>query len=161
MPERNAVVRFVAGAIGEPGDRVFVLQFTTSAGTESYVVEKGQVARLVHIARELLRDIGFRDAGTGLDTDALETPDEIRFRVGEMRLEYSEDEGRMVLHLVSIDADASAVYTMTPTLLDATVKAGAAVVAAGRPPCPRCGLALDKEGHACPRDNGDLREHRA
>lgn len=28
------------------------------------------------------------------------------------------------------------------------------VVAAGRPPCPFCGLPLDSEGHVCPRQNG-------
>ena len=31
------------------------------------------------------------------------------------------------------------------------------VVAAGRPPCPFCGLPLDPSGHICPRQNG----HRA
>ena len=29
-----------------------------------------------------------------------------------------------------------------------------AVVAAGRPPCPLCGLPLDADGHVCPRQNG-------
>jgi len=28
------------------------------------------------------------------------------------------------------------------------------VVAAGRPPCPLCGLPLDPDGHVCPRQNG-------
>ena len=28
------------------------------------------------------------------------------------------------------------------------------VVAAGRPPCPLCGLPLNPEGHICPRQNG-------
>jgi len=31
------------------------------------------------------------------------------------------------------------------------------VVAAGRPPCPLCGLPLDAEGHVCPRQNGHRR----
>ena len=30
----------------------------------------------------------------------------------------------------------------------------AEVVAAGRPPCPLCGLPLNPEGHICPRKNG-------
>jgi uncharacterized repeat protein (TIGR03847 family) len=30
----------------------------------------------------------------------------------------------------------------------------AAVVAAGRPPCPFCGQPLDPDGHICPRANG-------
>jgi uncharacterized repeat protein (TIGR03847 family) len=28
------------------------------------------------------------------------------------------------------------------------------VIAAGRPPCPLCGLPLDPAGHICPRHNG-------
>ena len=28
------------------------------------------------------------------------------------------------------------------------------VIAAGRPPCPLCGLPLNPEGHICPRRNG-------
>ncbi len=32
--------------------------------------------------------------------------------------------------------------------------ARAQIVAAGRPPCPLCGLPLDPEGHVCPRQNG-------
>jgi uncharacterized repeat protein (TIGR03847 family) len=31
------------------------------------------------------------------------------------------------------------------------------VVAAGRPPCPLCGLPLDPSGHVCPRQNGHRR----
>ena len=34
---------------------------------------------------------------------------------------------------------------------------GAAVVQAGRPPCPLCGEPLDKEGHVCVRMNGHKR----
>jgi uncharacterized repeat protein (TIGR03847 family) len=30
------------------------------------------------------------------------------------------------------------------------------IVAAGRPPCPLCGLPLDAQGHVCPRQNGHL-----
>ena len=32
-----------------------------------------------------------------------------------------------------------------------------AVVSAGRPPCPFCGLPLDPAGHVCPRQNGHRR----
>ena len=39
----------------------------------------------------------------------------------------------------------------------AFVKRAQRVVAAGRPPCPLCGLPLDPEGHICVRTNGYLR----
>jgi uncharacterized repeat protein (TIGR03847 family) len=43
---------------------------------------------------------------------------------------------------------------LTPSQTDAFVKRATAVVNAGRPPCPFCGLALDPQGHVCPRSNG-------
>jgi uncharacterized repeat protein (TIGR03847 family) len=41
-----------------------------------------------------------------------------------------------------------------PAYARAFVRRALRVVAAGRPPCPLCGLPLDPEGHICPRQNG-------
>src|SRR5262245_15522656 len=43
---------------------------------------------------------------------------------------------------------------MTAAMARAFAKRAQAVVAAGRPPCPFCGLPLSAEGHICPRQNG-------
>lgn len=43
---------------------------------------------------------------------------------------------------------------ITPAQARAMASRGTASVAAGRPPCPRCGNPLDPEGHACPKLNG-------
>ena len=51
-------------------------------------------------------------------------------------------------------------FDVTPAQLDAAARHGAAAVRAGRPRCPRCGLAMEPEGHHCPATNGDLRDHR-
>jgi len=43
---------------------------------------------------------------------------------------------------------------LTPTDTRAFVARALKLVAAGRPPCPFCGLPLDPAGHVCPRQNG-------
>ncbi len=158
--ERGFVNAFVAGAIGEPGSRTFFLQFTGPQGTDSYVLEKDQVAVLAEQALELLHKTGLSGAGASLEAPDLVVPERARFRVGEMQLGYSEDSGTITLVLASIDDDEPVAYTMTPAVLEAAAIAGQGSVAAGRPQCPRCGLAMDGAGHHCPKDNGDLREHR-
>jgi len=43
---------------------------------------------------------------------------------------------------------------LTPLAARAFVERSLRTVAAGRPPCPFCGLPLDPTGHICPRKNG-------
>ncbi len=46
--------------------------------------------------------------------------------------------------------------SITAGQVRAFAKRALKVVAAGRPPCPLCGLPLDAAGHVCPRQNGHL-----
>ena len=161
MHDRGIVDGFRAGAIGEPGQRTFLLQFENVTGVESYVLEKTQVAVLAEQSLELLAQIGLPGAGVGDDVTALDPPDEIAFRVGTMQLAYEEAARLITLVVGSTDQDEEAVaYRMTPAVLGAAMRHALEVVAAGRPSCPRCGLAMDPDGHHCPQDNGDLRQHR-
>ena len=43
---------------------------------------------------------------------------------------------------------------LSPARARAFARRCQAVVSAGRPPCPFCGLPLDRGGHICPRQNG-------
>jgi uncharacterized repeat protein (TIGR03847 family) len=43
---------------------------------------------------------------------------------------------------------------ISPAAARAFAQRAQELVAAGRPPCPLCGLPLDPEGHVCPRQNG-------
>ena len=43
---------------------------------------------------------------------------------------------------------------ITPGAARAFAQRAMQLVAAGRPPCPLCGLPLDAAGHVCPRQNG-------
>ena len=68
--------RFVAGTVGEPGQRTFFLQARDSARLASVVVEKEQVALLAERLDALLDEIVRRSAGAApvpvLPTDELE-----------------------------------------------------------------------------------------
>jgi uncharacterized repeat protein (TIGR03847 family) len=155
------VERFVAGAIGEPGNRVFLLEVDHDGETIAYLIEKIQVAALAREAEKLLRDRGLVGSGLGIDPGDVNATTPVAFRVGGLQLIVDDDaeEATVVLHS-SEEGEAPVTYAVNLPQLDAFAREAAVVVAAGRPACPRCGLAMDPDGHSCPRDNGDLRGHR-
>ena len=156
---------FVAGAIGLPGERTFYLQVIDGRRSFSVSLEKEQVSLL---AARILEMIAGRTSpqakpgGSSLDLPLVE-----EFRVGVLGLAFSNEE-----NLVIIEAQAIAENSETlldedeeegPDLLRVLLKIDAAfefstgaqaVVSAGRPPCPFCGIVLDPTGHVCPRANG-------
>jgi len=179
--------RFVAGTVGQPGERTFFLQASGGGRVTSVALEKIQVTVLADKVTELLDEVRRRGADVPAlappgseDVAPLEQPILEEFRVGTMRLAWDgEDEVVIVEALAQTgdespaddpdedDADDEADDTSDeadgPDLLRVRISAGAArafaqralrVVAAGRPPCPLCGLPLDPEGHVCPRQNG-------
>jgi uncharacterized repeat protein (TIGR03847 family) len=161
MSASTPVYRFAAGAIGAPGQRAFYLEVATEDTHEWYAVEKGQVAALAAESTQLLSDLGFAGAGADVTLDEIVEPNEIAFRVEEIMLVYVEETGLVTVTLRGSDDGESAVWPVTPAQLDAVAIQGLRSVAAGRPACPRCGLAMDVDGHICPTTNGDLRGHRA
>ncbi|GAA1591323.1 DUF3090 domain-containing protein [Actinomadura kijaniata] len=118
------------------------------------------------------------------DDAPLDQPVEEEFRVGAMALAWDPDEQRVLIEareateaedpeaaeaaedpddpddLDDLEADDPAVAVLRVSLTAAQARAFAEralqVVAAGRPPCPLCGLPLDAAGHVCPRQNGYL-----
>jgi len=173
--------RFVAGTVGQPGDRTFYLQASGGGRTVSVALEKAQVQVLAERLQELLetaRRSGAAltaDAGRELeDTASLDAPVEEEFRVGTMGLAWDGESERVLVEaLAQVPAveqgeeveplsdaddgpDALRVH-LTAQNAQAFVVRAQRVVAAGRPPCPLCGLPLDAEGHVCPRQNGHRR----
>lgn len=172
--------RFVAGTVGQPGERTFYLQASGGGRTVSVALEKAQVAVLAERLEELLETA--RRSGADVpssapreleDTAPLDAPVEEEFRVGTMGLAWDGEAGRVVVEaLAQVDApEAEQVEPLSdaeegPDALRIHLTAAGArafvvraqrVVAAGRPPCPLCGLPLDPEGHICPRQNGHRR----
>lgn len=168
--------RFVAGTVGLPGERTFFLQATGGGRTVSVALEKVQVRLLAERLDDLL-DTVERDGGPSgppvEDNDPLEAPVEEEFRVGNMGLAWDGDADLYVVEALAQVAgdDDAGVEPLTdnddgPDALRVRMSAGMArgfvtralrVVAAGRPPCPLCGLPLDPSGHICPRQNGHRR----
>jgi uncharacterized repeat protein (TIGR03847 family) len=162
--------RFVAGTLGEPGDRAFYLQARKGGALVSVGLEKVQVAALAQRLDDLLDAVEAPVEAAPTDDAELEEPVVELFRVGAMALawdpasraivieaqtptedgEYAElpdevDEGPDLLR-VRIDAAAARGF----------VRRAEALVASGRPACPFCGQPLDAQGHFCPRGNGHL-----
>lgn len=171
--------RFVAGTVGQPGDRTFYLQASGGGRTISVALEKVQVSVLADRLEELLEEVRRRGVGDVPvaapreleDTAPLDAPVEEEFRVGSMGLAWDgEDEVVVVEALAPVEGedeveplseaeegpDALRVR-LSADMARAFIVRAQRVVAAGRPPCPLCALPLDPEGHVCPRQNGHRR----
>ncbi len=173
--------RFVAGTVGQPGDRTFYLQASAAGRTVSVALEKVQVQVLADRLEELLDTVRrTTDADVPAvapreleDTAPLDAPVEEEFRVGTMGLAWETDGERLVVEALAqpTDDEQAAVeplseseegpdvlrVRLTAEMARAFITRALRVVAAGRPPCPLCNLPLDPEGHICPRQNGHRR----
>src|ERR1700689_953475 len=173
--------RFVAGSVGQPGDRTFYLQATSAGRVTSVALEKFQVSllaeRLDELLDEVLRRTGAAEdipeaAPSALRDDGpLDLPLTEDFRVGAIALAWAsagarggiggqEDGGAPSEPLsedIPVDGPGVLRVRISPSAARAFAHRALNLVAAGRPPCPLCGLPLDANGHVCPRQNG----HRA
>jgi len=173
--------RFVAGTVGQPGDRTFYLQASADGRTVSVALEKVQVQVLAERLEELLDTVRRQtDADVPVvapreleDTAPLDAPVEEEFRVGTMGLAWETEGERLVVEALAQAEDDSQLEVeplsdsdegpdalrvrITADMARAFISRALRVVAAGRPPCPLCSLPLDPEGHICPRQNGHRR----
>ena len=153
--------RFVAGTVGQPGQRTFYLQASSGGRVTSVVVEKFQVSLLAERIDELLDEVlsapgGTSGAAAPTDDGPLDLPLTEDFRVGAIALGWDGEEERVVIEAQEetenpIEPLAEDVPENGPGVL--RVRA-IQLVGQGRPPCPLCGLPLDEDGHICPRQNG-------
>ncbi|MQY08643.1 DUF3090 domain-containing protein [Actinomadura macrotermitis] len=172
--------RFVAGAVGQPGERAFYLQARDGRRVTSVGLEKFQVTllaeRLEQLLDEVLRQSGGETAVPAVapvelrDDGPLDQPVEEEFRVGAMALGWDPEDERVVIEAQEAGEDDEAVaeagdpdpavavlrVSITAAQARAFAERALRLVAAGRPPCPLCGLPLDTAGHICPRQNGYL-----
>lgn len=172
----DAPDRFIAGAIGAPGQRVFHLQATEGGRITTVTVEKSQVAILARRIAEMLRDlgegaeIGLSTAGSPLPTAApkMMEPVSAEFRVGTIALAWDPSVKRLILEFrddMNEEGASDAPPPMNdapdgPDVLRVSLSPAAALTfaerslqlaAAGRPPCPNCGAPLEVTGHRCAR----------
>src|ERR1700761_6995182 len=99
--------RFVAGAVGQPGERIFYLQATSSGRVTSVVLEKFQVSLLAERIDELLDEVLRRTGGSPevpatapsgpSDDGPLDLPLLEDFRVGAIALAWDGEGGMVVI----------------------------------------------------------------
>lgn len=161
MSDRPFATRFAPGFVGTPGNRTFLIEVDDVGGRVWYVLEKAQVAAFAEQAANLLDELELSGSGEEIDLGAVSEPTAVAFRIGQIVIEIGRTARRIDLTLIPVDPDdPSASHTISAAQLDAAVRAARLAIPQGRRKCPRCGLAMDPEGHACPVMNGDLRHHR-
>ena len=163
-----AVDRLTVGTVGPVGQRVFYIQARQGDQLVTLKVEKQQVDALSQFLNGMLADL---PAVGPLPDDLeleLEEPTLEEWPVGTLQITYDSDADQVILIaeeavFATGDEDiddpdepmgAIARFGATREQVAAVAARGAALVEAGRPPCPLCGHPLDPSGHACPRTNG-------
>jgi uncharacterized repeat protein (TIGR03847 family) len=176
--------RFVAGTVGQPGERTFFLQAREGNRITSVVVEKQQVSVLAEHLERVLDEVLRRASGAvevpppvtrAEDNSPLDAPITEEFRVGTMTIAWDPSVNKVVIELFSnvdqseeenetpepapesgeeVDADEVIVVKISPAYARDFIARAQALVAAGRPACPFCLQPIDADGHICPRANG-------
>jgi uncharacterized repeat protein (TIGR03847 family) len=129
MPRRRYIFdppdRFVAGTIGQPGERSFFLQAREGGRVVSVALEKIQVAVLAERLGALLDELGRRGVPEvetpddpepeaqpepgGDDVGALDEPLNEAFRAGSLTLGWDGGAGRVLVEARAVDEDGEAV----------------------------------------------------
>jgi uncharacterized repeat protein (TIGR03847 family) len=168
----NPVHHIIADAIGEPGQRTFFLQGRSGSQLVSLVLEKQEVANLAISVLQLLEELEEKypdlpPVSAQKKTLYPEQPFEPAFRVGQLVLGYDEQEDRIWViakalivtesgTVVDPDNDEvpAARFVATREQMRALSEHALEVISKGRPTCPLCGRPIDREGHFCPRSDG-------
>ena len=178
------VERCVIGTVGNPGERIFFLQVRSARGFNSIVLEKSQVQALVERLQLMIRELrrnrlaGLKELNAAAirDEQTLEYPISEDFRAGVIAISYEQGNQNIEIQIQAITDDEYPELIseedlgpfdnnseLAPDLLliqlsipmvRGFIERASHVVAAGRTPCPFCGIPLNPEGHLCPRANG-------
>ncbi|WP_231979732.1 DUF3090 family protein [Tessaracoccus coleopterorum] len=164
MLEFDRPDRCVVGTVGQPGNRLFLIQvaqgvnWPPSPSRSSRPNSSGPGRRGARPTRRARprRTAARRPRRHG----AAGRPVNVDFRAAAIGLAWDADTGRLVLELFSIEAEDDSgensllQVRLTPAMAREFSGRAERVVASGRPACPACGQPLDPGGHICPRANG-------
>jgi uncharacterized repeat protein (TIGR03847 family) len=162
--ELDPVDRIAVAALGRPGQRRFFLLAAGSGRTLTLACEKSQIQALLLRLHQMIEAQGIEAPAAAAADIGLE-PGEPEWQVGEMGLGYHEARGMFVLVASegaageegseAESSDAPSVrFWLSHAQVVAFSRQAEAVLTAGRPLCPRCGLPMDPTGHPCPVSNG-------
>ncbi|CAN5244725.1 DUF3090 domain-containing protein [soil metagenome] len=164
--EIGSPASFTAGAVGEPGQRVFYLQALSGGLVVSLKCEKQQVGALAEYLAGILADLPDSDDSELSGPTELVEPVVPEWTIGSLAVAWDEAAERVVLVAEEMLTEesteagveaASARIRLTREQVAAFIATTRSLLEAGRPPCPICGGPLDPEGHVCPRSNGHRR----
>lgn len=160
----EAVDRFTAGTLGEPGARTFLFQAQAGSVQVTVKCEKQQVAALSEYLQGVLADLPAVEGGAETAVDlALAPPYDPDWVAGTLSVAYDDVADRIVILVEEVGEDdeddllgeerASLRVRLTRAQVTALVDHAVELVEGGRPPCPVCGHPKGPD-HACPRTNG-------
>ena len=169
----NPVDHIIADAVGEPGQRTFFIQGRKDKDLLSLVLEKQEVLNLAISVLQLLEDLEekFPDLKPVSDHKEVlhpEQPIEPVFRIGQLIIGYDEETDMIWLIAkalvvkesgVVVDPESESVpsarFVATREQMRTMSEHALEIVSQGRPTCPLCGRPVDREGHFCPRTDGE------
>lgn len=163
--ELDPVDRIAVAAVGEPGQRRFFLVASGSGHTLTLACEKSQIQALIARLQQMLESQGIERPEAAAEGGHVD-PGEPEWQIGEMGLGYHEARRMFVLvasqgaagetaeEAAGTDDAPSVRFWLSADQVAGFSRQAEAVLAAGRPLCPRCGLPMDPAGHPCPVMNG-------
>lgn len=180
----NPVSAITAGAVGQPGQRVFYVQARRGPTTVTIETEKEQVRALALGIHQFLEELTqrFPDRTDMEDVDqrdlTLMPPFEPEFKVGQMGLGYDSDLDMVVIVAQALQSSeeepseagevgvtaeaeeegATARFWITRGQAKAMADYALEIVAQGRPVCSLCGRPINPDGHFCPKRNGHTKD---
>lgn len=163
----DPVESFIVGTIGRPGEREFYLQAKFHGAIHSFAIDKSQVIALADRIAMLIGELKAADYRfENVVAVNLEVPLIPEFQIGVIGIVWLGESEQVSLDIQEItegdndlnleDEEGPVVFRimMSPDIANAFIAQSRKVVAAGRAPCPFCGLPINKDGHLCPRANG-------
>ena len=152
-----------AGAIGEPGQRIFYLQARRGHDLLAVVVEKGQVQWLTRHAQDLLARVDVVVTPDDLDANAQQLLEPVVsvWRAGSIGLGMDDEGEQFLLEVEELVADEEEeagrirLYCTREQIVALVAYAAFIVEAGAREACRFCGRPIDPNaGHVCPAANG-------
>lgn len=162
---------FTVGAVGEPGQRTFLLQARRGSERVTVKCEKQQAVAIADYLRKVLNDLPPPSDKPVPGSLELVVPATAAFVLGPIGLGYERITDRVMVQLdefIPVDddddddedsaqdalEDRSRVRVfLTRGQVGAFIDQANSLVAASRPTCRWCGFPMDPSGHHCPRMN--------